>query len=495
MDINREITEAIGRFAEDINRTYYPIFRSPDRKRHQLTHFFHEIDRIYPYRQKVIDEYVNGSNMLIPQFEISREVMPDVFSYSGYDETDSLRSQSKKDDIVVGMLDESLERGPAIVVDVGTYDGRRTKSIINKLKNKNNIAHISGIDTNPIVMNAFDGLDIQHTVFNTDANRLLHLGHMYSIFATLPMRKIYMGLENVLMNTTRLSGCEHENFTGAVSSMLRHDDEVIFELANIYDPSKYVDGVEEVFRTYFRETGIEGIVGGFLKAEQGHPDTPKKMIIIDGVKEFVEFNGTKYHFSRPKLQFKSNFEDSSGKNYMETDAFSQPYIFIGVSDALPREESFMTAIMFYINHVILQKESDWQFMNGESIVKLRKDASHKVVSNNELKRTLSYTAMETKRRGLKPLFRNFTDVLMGTGQYPAYYNALLDQTDMVFLDGQIAEPVKYFMRKRIGVTSPKIQQNMNRYIPHLLSGRAGEVKYNPFEGIQFGSLFDIQMPR
>ena len=485
----------LNAFANDINNINSTIFGTPERKRKaHLAHFFTEIDKWMEHRQEVMDNYVDGSNVVLPQFEISREVMPDVFSYSGYSETDVLRNQSKKDEVVISMLDESLEKGPAMLIDIGTYDGKRTRSIISKLKNKKNITHITGIDTNPIVRNAFDNLDVPHTILNTDARKILHPSALfnYSIFSTIPQRKIYLGLENVLMNITRLSGCEHENFSGVVSTMLRPRDEIIFELSNFYDDSKYVDGVEEVFHRYFNETGLKDILGGFLRAEIGHPDSPQKMVMIDEVREFVEYEGKKYHFARPKLKFRSNFMGGPKKDgLMETDAFSQPYIFVGVSQSLPREESFLTAIMFYINHVIVQKQSDWQFIDGESVVKLVKDPEHKVVSDKELQNILVYTAMETQRRRLKPLFRNLTDVLIGTGQYPSYYNALLDKVDMIFLEEGFSEAVKCFVNNRVGKIDPKVQQNMNKYALLLLAGKAKELSYDPFHGMKIHSFMDI----
>jgi hypothetical protein len=488
-----EMLRLLEDFSSGMNALNAESISDPEaRKKIHLAHFFNAMEPHYRQRQQAIRDYVDGSNALLPQFDISREVMPDIFSYSGYSETDALRDQSKKNDAVVDLLDESLEKGPAMVIEIGTFDGKRTRSILNLLKYRSNIECLVGIDTNPAVLDAFKGLDIPNRVFNADAIQLLSLHMPYlSFFRPLPMRKIYLGLENVLMNITRLEGCEHQNFPGMVSNMLSPSDDVIFELSNYYDPSKYVDGVEEVFHKYFNETGLKDIIGGRLRVEEGR-ESPRKMILIEDIKEKVEYGGRAYNFSRPKYMMRSNMAGGD----IVTDFLSQPIIFLGVSQSLPKEEVFMTQIMLYVNQVILQKQSDWRFIQGESVAKLSKDLSHKVVGDDELKRTMFSAYAETERRGMLPIFRSFTDVLMGTGQYPLHYNAFLDKDDEVFWSDQIADAVKCMMRARVGKTDPKLQQNMNRYIPKLLAGQARELKYDPWKGLNvtFSSMFDIKVP-
>jgi len=508
------VRDYLDSFARDINSINADLNSTPEsRRRAHQAHFFSAINQHYEFRQKVISEYVQGSNIMIPQFDVSREVMPDVFSYFGYDETDKLRDTAKKDAIVAAMLDESLSQGPAMVIDIGTYDGKRTRSLVDRLKNKKNIAHLVGIDTNPVVLNAFDSLDVPNTIFNYDARKVLGMDPsfmFYPVLARIPIRKIYLGLENVAMNLVRLSGCEHQNFVGTISRMLGAEDTVILELANFLDPTKYVDGVEQVFHNYFRESGLQELIGGELRAEEQH-ESPQKMIMIDEVKEYVEFNGREYHFARPELKWMLNVKKPDGSDdFMMTDMFSKPIIFLGISQALPREEVFTNLIMFYVNHLMLEKQQDLQFVDSEMVMKLRKDPSVKVVSDEALNETLVQTYIETERRGLKPLFKNLTDVIIGTGQYPSFYNLFLERNDQIFLENPFHKPSDYelstlhhsravqcVMSRRIGKIDPRVQQNLNRYIPLLFSGRAKELAYDPWHGAHFevDSLISVNMPR
>jgi hypothetical protein len=63
--------------------------------------------------------------------------------------------------------------------------------------------------------------------------------------------------------------------------------------------------------------------------------------------------------------------------------------------------------------------------------------------------------METERKGLKPLFKNDFDLILGMGMYPVHYNQLLENVDQVMLDGQITGAVKYFMKRRVQIKHMK----------------------------------------
>ncbi|MFO7710275.1 MAG: hypothetical protein R6V53_00765, partial [Candidatus Woesearchaeota archaeon] len=217
------------------------------------------------------------------------------------------------------------------------------------------------------------------------------------------------------------------------------------------------------------------ILGGKLSAH-GSYELSHKLVLIEDIKESVEFMGERFDFPRPEI----TLETAMGQ--MTTDAFSEPYIHLGVSQSLDHSEVFSTLMQCLINYLVVEKEEEWQSVNDESIVKMTRDPDCRT-DDSELHEVLVETAYLTETKGLAPLFRNYSDVMIGLGNYPAHYNRFINgSADILWQEG-ISEPVKHFLHKRSGRTEREAQSNMTDYIPHYLFGGAEAKTYDPMEGM------------
>lgn len=446
---------------------------SIDRTNH-LRNFFNAIKPHVEFRNQIVRERLeNGMEgpdrtiMGIPQLDISHEVMGDIFSYSGYEATDELRDQSGKDEIVRAMLDDSLET-PRAIVEIGTYDGRRTRTIIDSLRNRGNIIHVYGVDSNPIVSQAFDGWDIPSTPINTNAERLL------PILRHLQLPKTNLLLENVANNIARPGGCQHQGLSGILYHLMEGGDQTIIELSNYYDGSQYTDGVEQVFHAYYEQTGLKELLGGKLVAKA---ERDNKMIFIEGVKERVEFEGEVYEFPSP--EFYIPFMGT------KTDLFSQPLIFLGVSRS--RDDLWSTLFNSLLNYTVVPEEDDWKHLNNQSIMRFvcHPDARP---DDEDLAEMGNYFNSLALARGMDQPFGHLSDVLLGLGHYPAHYNSHIQPLDDMFTrqgDGpfdQISDAVKFFMSLRMG--KPSQHDNMRRWLKLMEYGHAQPVQFDVQEHVE-----------
>ncbi|MBC8495963.1 hypothetical protein H8D36_07440 [archaeon] len=446
------------------------------RRQRHVRNFFEALDIHHENRLHALAHYIPGSNHPIPQYEISREVMGDVFSYDGWGSIAAMRFQEDRNPIIAKTLDEALAEGPATVIDLGTYDGKRTKAIIEALENHRNISHLIGIDTNALVNESLADLDlVPTTTLNIDFFKIM------GTIQKLPGKKIYLGLDNVMMNMERFGGGATDGLPTLMSFMLGEGDQIIFEVLRNYDDKQYQEGVDEIFQVYFEETGLKELVGGHLIAD-GHPERECKNTIIDGIKDRVEYNGKTYEFPRPELLIQT----AMGPHMM--DMLSQPYIHIGISQILSSNNVFSALIPFYVGNLVLEKESDWKKVKGNHIVKLRKDSTQKV-SDEELEHHhMSACVLSYQLELTEHLFDNWTDTMVGIGAYPAFYNNFIHDYDFYTLGPGKSGAVKHFVKERKGRLD--LQRNMLDYIPRLAAGEAKEVRYDAKE--ELFSQFNVQ---
>lgn len=446
------------------------------RRQRHVQNFFNALDMHHENRLHALAHYIPGSNHPIPQYDISREVMGDVFSYDGWGSIAAMRFQEDRNPVIAKTLDEALDEGPAIVVDIGTYDGKRTRSVIEQLTNHRNILHLIGVDTNRLIDGSLDTLDlVPSTTFNIDFFKIIES------IKRLPGKKIYLGLDNVMMNMERFAGGATDGLPMLMEYMLEEGDQIIFEVLRSYDDRQYQEGVDEIFQVYFEETGLKDLMGGHLIAD-GHPERECKNTIIDDIKNSVQFNGKVYEFPRPELLVNT----AMGSHMM--DMLSQPYIHIGISQILSSNNVFSALIPFYACNLVLEKESDWKKVKGNHIVKLRKDSTQKI-SDEELEHHhMSACVLSHQLELTEHLFDNWTDTMVGIGAYPAFYNKFIHDYDFYTLGEGKSGAVKHFVKERKGRLD--LQRNMLDYIPRLAAGEAKEVRYDARD--ELFSKFNIQ---
>lgn len=468
--------KTLGEFEGILNRFSHV---ENGKNRGHLQRFFAQVSRQTPERNAIIQEALRVGNTIIPPYDFWTEILPDVFSYSGWDETKGLRNTWQKDAQVSRMLDEELEKGPALVIDLGTYKGQRTKEIVSSLRNKGNINHLIGIDSNPVVKTAFDGFDtVPSTAFNFDARRALEF------FRPGNNRVIYLGLENIFLNMEKIGGCQHQGIPGILGRALGAGDSAIMELTNYHEDDHFVDGVEEVFHRYFVESGLQSILGGKLKTQNNHHDerSNAKLVYIAEMNERVEFGGEVFDFSTPPVKY-----SMMGGEPLEIPEMSSTKILLGVSDTVPYSEMFSVLFASLLNYIHAPNESDIQTVGNQTILKMVRETGVRPddgLFDTELRDSIK-VAM---RFGQAPIYNSYSCVMLGGGHYPAHYNRFMHPQNEMFArtietcqnpseEGVISDAVKHFLLKRCETMNPKMNNNMAGYKDLWFKGQAPSISF------------------
>lgn len=443
--------------------------------------FFSAIDEHYEFRQHILkhakeqERYIQEAkrqgyninnipldNISIPQFDVSRQVMADIFSFPEFEKTSELRNTKEEDKIIARMISEEAEKGPMILVDVGSFDFKRTLNYLSQA-NLKNIKHIIGIDTNDTILQHTPNLDIPLTAINGNFLELV------PELQSLPERIHYVIPGNTIMNITHLSQGLHEGISPLYAEILRVGDSITSEKSKQYNPKRYVKGAEPQFSTYHKAV-LEDLIGGVIRAEETHPDENSKLIFVDDIHETVTYNGKIYQFENPPLHI------NTMAGMIETDLFSKPYIHLGVSQSLSENEHFLIAIMNYIQDTLLEKENNWVEIGNNSIFTMTRKHRAQEYSDADLENALKSTAYMCMQQGMsRPIFRNFTDVTIGLGLYPEYFNKFLTDYDGLFrLPTQdedkwgISPAVKEFAYRR--ATKGENNANMREYHSKIMMG-------------------------
>jgi hypothetical protein len=499
----RDMACEVAADADDLARfirNKFSDLRSPEKR--ALIHRANFFNAIRPWQEKRMAEiahYVEGSNATVLQYFISRDIMGDVFSYSGYEETALIRDQSERNPVVAELIDQSLEEsGPATIIDFGTYDRTRMNEIIGLVKNKKSIYHIVGVDINDLVNDAFDNSSIPGTSIHTDVRMLA------PFLVTLPGRKIYLGLENIMMNLMESKLMAQDLSLGPFLSQLMLDEDTLImenvsgivyntipdgplgfgippkELArmeaeqkNFYETIKatHIRGVERMFKEYYERTGLQDLVGGELQAHDD-PELSRKLILVHNPKEYVQYMDEEFLFLAPEF----TIESIAGP--IRSSVLSDPLIHLGESKAVTSDDVFETLITLYLFDLVLDSASDWRVVDNHNISKLTMRSGSKV-HDSELEHHFMRSLYASQQAGVDPVFHNFTDTMVGLGLYPEHYNALLGDYD-AFLRGEGKSPaVKYFLKQRRDDGARN--NNMIQYLPRLFAGQEKEVHYDAME--------------
>lgn len=292
---------------------------------------------------------------LKPEFSIGHEINASVFSYSGYDETDSFRDQGSKDEVAVDMLERAIDRD-CVVYDCGTFDGKRLHRIIDALpgKSKEKIRSVYGIEANPqslqLAEDEFRGSRIPFQGIHGRIEGLLSdTGFMHETSRSSPWqqdKRIILGLENIFLNINRLAKAHHDGLSGFVRSIMDPNDEVILEVHGMVDRDCYSEEVESFFHNYLSESGVMDVVQPSLGSDYTKYG---KRVFLHGLPERFRYKELEFDF----------------------DEKHPPVVYIGFSGCLPYDTLFEYLVFNFANNVFVPETKDVQFTGSDISIRFR----------------------------------------------------------------------------------------------------------------------------
>jgi hypothetical protein len=334
-------------------------------------------EHLYEFFELLNEPYDNWlkeaqrGNRRAPIFDISKQLAGTIFSYDGFDTTANHRDQSIADEIVSRMLTESIN-GPTLLVDWGTFDGRRLHKILSNIPNdkQEQIKIIYGIDLNKKKLSEATKLFANYSSpFETIEKRIEFLDYSklakHANSQELPLRKITLALDNISMNFNGLSSNPEEGINGFLKKSHRAGDIIIMQTHSTVNGQIYADRVEEFFKNYYKESGLENLLGGELFASYW---PWAKTIHIEQLNEKVKFNGKTYSFPW-------GIQDADPAT-----------IKIGFSGCIPSDDMNRFLLNNYANNFVLLTKNDVSYVKSDVILRLKYRETHesKFVPSSEL---------------------------------------------------------------------------------------------------------------
>lgn len=315
---------------------------------------------------------------------MSNKLNATIFTYGQFTETANIRNQNKKNEVVVDLLEKSLNE-PTILFDAGNSDGLRLYQILEALSEsaKRNIIQIYGIEYNTEAVEQavklFSGSQykfspIINRIEDTDFNLI---GNIHSREAA---KKTILGLENIFLNFNGLGFMHEQGLTGFLSRITSPGDEIITEIHNRIIEQNYIENVEEIFKQYIKRTGLEDLLDGELGAEYTEEG---KRIYIKPNKTQIEFQGIKIDISK-----KDNPNEAEK-------------IYIVFSGAVPYTRMYEFLTFNFANNIYVETRSDLVYTENDSIIRFKR-FEHDAWIEDAKEKSKSFTYRDYKIKGFLP---------------------------------------------------------------------------------------------